>query len=112
MNGRDFLDVALELAAGATEAHWRASAIHAYYGLMLECRDTLARWGFRPRRQDVHAYVRLRFSYSADADLKRIGDALDRLVRLRNQASHNLTPSAEFASNSRARQAVQDATSH
>ena len=37
MPGRGFLDVARELAAGATEYHWRSAAVNAYYALFLEC---------------------------------------------------------------------------
>src|SRR5947199_391225 len=81
MTGRDFLDVARDLVNGPKEAYWRASAVHAYYGLFLEGRDALARWGFPPPpRQQVHAYVRLKFAYAGDADLKQLGNVLDSLV--------------------------------
>jgi hypothetical protein len=36
MDGRSFLDVATDLAAGPTEAHWRAAAGRAYYALFHE----------------------------------------------------------------------------
>jgi len=104
--------LARELAIGKTEAHWRGAVIHAYYALLLECRDALARWGFPvPAHQNVHPYVRLRFTYAGDGDLKHIGKTLDILVRLRNQASYDLRVSKRFTSNRDADQAAQDATS-
>jgi hypothetical protein len=110
MNGRAFLEVARELALGATEAHWRSAVGRAYYALMLEGRDALLRWGFRilPRDQ-VHAFVRLRFWYGTDFDLKEVGYALDRLVALRNRPDYQLAPSPLFASARQAQAAVADA---
>jgi hypothetical protein len=59
MDGRAFLAVARELAAGSTAAHWRSSVGRSYYALFLEGRDLLQRWGFTPQRRDpVHSFVR------------------------------------------------------
>jgi hypothetical protein len=100
MQGREFLDVARELlASGIYPRHWRAVVIHAYYALLLECRDAMVRWGLPPvPRQQVHAQVRLRLIYASDADLKRIGDALEVLNKHRNAASYDLAPLPQFAS--------------
>ena len=111
MPGRGFLHVARDAVAGPTEFYWRAAAIHSYYALFLECRDVLFRWGFpMPRRDNVHAWVRLRLTYAADPDLKDLGHALDDLVRLRNHASYDLNPSSIFASPVDAQDAIQKAT--
>ncbi len=100
MHGREFLDLARELlASGTSPRHWRAVVIHAYYALLLECRDAMARWGLPSlARQQVHAQVRLRLVYASDVDLKGIGDALEVLNKHRNAASYELAPRPLFAS--------------
>jgi hypothetical protein len=110
MQGRAFLDLAREVVLGTTEAHWRGAAVHAYYALVLECRNALIRWGFRtPSRHNMHAEVRLRVTYTTDQDVKKIGSMLDKLVRLRNDASYDLTALPAFASAAAAQGAIQDA---
>jgi uncharacterized protein (UPF0332 family) len=109
MDGRAFLDVAHDLAAGPAEAHWRSAAGRAYYALFHECLAALLRWGFAlPPHQNAHASVRLRFTYSADPDVKRIGLALDDLIKLRNKADYQLSLPGYFSTNERAVQAVDD----
>ncbi len=111
MNGRAYLDLARELLLGKTEVHWRAAAGNAYYALMLECRDALLRWGqIIPRGASVHTFVRLRFALAADKDLRKIGDALDELGRLRSRAQYELNPSRDWSSAVRARHATQRAS--
>jgi hypothetical protein len=110
MPGRRFLDVARDVLVGATEYHWRASVIHAYYALMLEARDTLAVWGFSaPKRQNVHHWVRLRFSFSSGPELRKVGQALDDLCRERNAASYDLR-STRFRTPAPGTRAIQKAS--
>ena len=109
MRGRAFLDTARRLAAGQTEADWRTAAGRAYYALLLEGRDTLQRWGFiAARRDQLHAFVRLRFSFAADPDLKQVGDALEKLNKLRNAADYQIQHSGRFSDSQEATQAFHE----
>jgi hypothetical protein len=112
MPGREFLDLARELLAfGTLPRHWRAVVIHAYYALLLECRDAQARWGLPPlTRQQVHAQVRLRLVFAKDPDLKEIGFRLEKLGRHRNAASYDLRALPLFATATDAQNDVQMAT--
>jgi hypothetical protein len=109
MRGREFLDLAQELLSSGTHPrHWRGVVVHAYYALLLECRDAMTRWGLPPlTRQLVHAQVRLRLVYAADADLKWIGFRLEELSKDRNLASYDLRSLPAFASSITPRQDVQ-----
>jgi hypothetical protein len=98
MNGRAFVNVARQLLAGATESHWRTAAGRAYYGLLLEAWEALQRWGFViPPRVNLHHFIRQRFVFPADADLKIIGGFLDQLGQLRNRADYRLAVAGPFA---------------
>jgi hypothetical protein len=101
--------VGRDVVAGMTEPHWRASVIHAYYALILECRDALHRWGIAiPPRQNVHSFVRLHFLYAASADLNALGQALDKWCRFRNQANYDLSALPKFTSDAFAHDAIQE----
>ncbi len=110
MDGRALLDVARELAAGSSEAHWRSSVGRAYYALLHQVLGTLRRWGFSlPPRDKVHTFARLKLVYATDPDLKRIGLTLEALGRLRNAADYQLSQSGPFVSARIAVQALADA---
>jgi hypothetical protein len=110
MQGRAFLDLAREVIKGSSEQHWRGAVIHAYYGLMLECREALIRWGRPvPPRQSVHQHVRQTFVFASRQEVKDIGFALDDLVQARNWASYDLTARPEFSSDANARAWLQQA---
>jgi hypothetical protein len=110
MEGRSFLEVARRLVEQRSEADWRTAAGRAYYALLSEARVLLGRWGFAPARRDqVHAFVRLRFVFATDPDLKTIGMTLEDLGVLRNRADYRLDEPGPFKSAMAARQAIQDA---
>ncbi len=110
MDGRAFLEVARELTPGGTEAHRRTAAGRAYYALMLEARELLARWGISPAPRDsVHHSVRLKMLSSADPDLRQVGLTLERLGRLRNDADYDLSdPRRRFRISGPVEAAVRD----
>ena|SRR5436190_1871088 len=97
MQGRTFLDQARDSLPGTKPRQRRAAIIHAYYALLLECREAMIRWGLPTlQRLQVHSQVRLRLIYSTDAELKDIGDILERLGQHRNEASYNLSDQLMF----------------
>ncbi len=110
MDGRAFLDVARDLAAGSGEAQWRSGVGRAYYALLHEVLGALRRWGFSlPPRDKVHTFARLKLVYATDSDLKQIGLTLEALGRLRNAADYQLSPSGPFRSARIAVSALADA---
>src|SRR4029077_11794912 len=113
MDGREFLLVARELALGATEAHWRSAVGRADYALFLGGLAALERWGFaRPPRHQVHAFVRLRFTYASDSDLRRAGKAIDDLVQRRNEADYQIAFYGSFADAAEANRVIREAESN
>ena len=112
MPRREFLELARELLTTATQPrHWRAVIIHAYYALLLECRDTMTRWGLPAlARQQVHAQVRLRLVYAGDLDLKEVGYKLEDLSKDRNLANYDLGPLPIFVSATAAQVNLRKAT--
>ncbi len=110
MDGRRFLEIAQELIQGGTEGHFRAAAGRAYYGLLHEGWAALKRWSIvQQPRESVHSFVRLRFTFAANQDLKKVGDIMDSLVQLRNQADYHLATPGPFALPKEATDAVNKA---
>ena len=72
----------------------------------------LLRWGLiAAARENVHSFVRLRFLYSTEPDLKRAGRQLDDLVKLRNAADYQLASPGPFATSKAIIHALADADS-
>jgi hypothetical protein len=110
VRGREFLNLAREIVGNGAERHWRGAHIHAYDGLLLECRDALARWGFPPPpHHAVHHFVRTKLMFAADADLRALGITLDHLSQRRSWASYVLTHHALHCSEVAARDSIQQA---
>lgn len=112
MRGREFLELARELLAwGSLPRHWRAVIIHAYYGLFLECRDAMDRWGLPPLpRHQAHTQVRLRLLFATNPDMRHMGFTLDKLGQHRNTANYDLRTRPLFATSVVAQDDVQAAT--
>jgi hypothetical protein len=90
MRGRDFLDTARRLSGGITEGDYRSAISRSYYGLFIECRDALLRWGFVFPSRNSHREVQQRFTFPRNADLRPIGDVLSYLVSRRNCADYDM----------------------
>lgn len=91
MNGRDFLTLARQLAAGSTEASWRSAISRAYYAAFHVARNLLEDLGFAvPNGDQAHAYIYRRLQNCANAQVASAGMALDRLRSERNRADYDL----------------------
>jgi uncharacterized protein (UPF0332 family) len=91
MNGRDFLSVADDLAAGLTEAEWRSAVSRAYYAAFHVARDLLSQCGFDvPRVEAAHAYLWLRLTNAGHPDVQYAGLDLRHLRIARNRADYDL----------------------
>lgn len=89
MNFRDFLNLAENLAKGASEAEWRTCVSRAYYGAFHVACDFLKVLGFRvPRSERGHSFVWLRLSNCGDDDVMKSGRSLNDLRGRRNASDY------------------------
>ncbi len=108
MDGRAFLHSSRILLNSPSEENRRSAVGRAYYALLHEGRVKLDLWGFPlPPRENIHTFVRLRFTFPTHPDLKWVGDALEELGLLRNQTDYRLSTPGRFASDRDALWAVQ-----
>ena len=90
MNGRDFQPLAINLAAGTSEAEWRTSLGRSYYAAFHVARTLLRGLGFVvPREDKAHAYLYFRLNNCGDASVEQAARALSKLRTLRNQADYD-----------------------
>ncbi len=93
MNWRDYLSLAIRLAAGPGEAEWRSAVSRAYYAVFHVARRLFTDLGFTvPRADRAHQYVVFRLGNSGDAAVEQAGRDLETLRRLRNRADYDDTP--------------------
>ena len=89
MNGRDFLPLAIDLAAATTEAAWRTSISRSYYAAFHVARTLLRDLGFVvPREDKAHSFLYFRLNNCNNAVVEDAARSLDRLRYLRNQADY------------------------
>src|SRR6266511_1459595 len=90
MDFRDYLQLAVDLANGTTEAEWRSASSRGYYAAFHVARQLLRSLGFRvPQADRAHGYLWLRLSNSGVADVVRGGRLLNDLRRERNYADYD-----------------------
>jgi hypothetical protein len=107
MDGRQFLGIARALLQENDEESWRTAANRAYYGVFIECRDALLRWGVKsiPVYQP-HARVKLLFAQPSLTDLYSISQALESLYKMRCRADYDTATVGPFHSHFIVEQAV------
>lgn len=94
MNPQEFLDLAADLIAGASEGHWRSAVSRAYYGVFLFARDLFEACHFvLPADGTIHGYLTNRLEHCRSSPLVvRVSEFRD-LRRSRNWADcHNRRP--------------------
>jgi len=113
MNARDFLRLAQDLLSQPTEAAWRSAVSRAYYAAFHVAREPFDVLGFVvPKAERAHAYLWLRLSNCADADVQLAGRELNDLRGDRNQADYDFKrplPQAVAAGQVRAAEKVIEA---
>jgi uncharacterized protein (UPF0332 family) len=98
MNWRDFLALAAQLAADATEAGWRSAVSRAYYAAFHTARRLLTELSFTvPRADRAHQYLVFRLSNCGESTAEQAGRDLDTLRRLRNRADYDDMPAVTQA---------------
>jgi uncharacterized protein (UPF0332 family) len=91
MDGREFLSLADELAAGGTAAHRRSALSRAYYAAYHTAYALLSALGIALSRDHRdHERVPRCLQYSDDASLNQAGAILRRLQTLRVKADYHL----------------------
>lgn len=94
MEASDFLNLAIRLSGGSSEAEWRSAVSRAYYGafhlareFVVNCRVML------PKTADAHDKLQWCLSHAGDESLDAIAGKLNSLRSSRNVADYDLQSS-------------------
>ena len=80
MDFRDFLNLAIILVNGGTEADWRSAVSRAYYAAFHVARQLLDELSFVvPRADRAHGYLWLRLANAGPIDVEEAGNRLTRI---------------------------------
>lgn len=97
MDGSDFLNLAIRLSGGTSEAEWRSAVSRAYYGAFHLAREFVARCRVSlPKTADAHDKLQWCLNHAGDEMLAAIGNKLNSLRAARNVADYDLQ-SSQFA---------------
>jgi uncharacterized protein (UPF0332 family) len=91
VDGSDFLNLAIRLSGGGSEAEWRSAASRAYYGAFHLARDVVVSCGVAlPKTADAHDKLQWCLSHAGDESLAAIASKLNSLRSSRNVADYDL----------------------
>lgn len=91
MRGQDFIDLAIELAQGGSEAAHRTAASRAYYGAFHVAVQLLADTGVvLPDSAEAHRKLQFCLGECRESAGEQAGERLELLRRRRNAADYNL----------------------
>jgi uncharacterized protein (UPF0332 family) len=91
MNERDFLQVAVLLAAEKTEAAWRSAVSRAYYAVFHVGRQLLSELGFTvPRDEKAHEFMYRRLNNCGHPQIVAAARRLGTLRDERNRCDYDL----------------------
>ena len=95
MHGQHFIDLAIELAEGGSEAAHCTAASHAYYGAFHVAMQLLSDAGIQlPDSAEAHRKLQFCLGECRENAGERAGERLELLRRRRNTADYNLREQA------------------
>lgn len=90
MDFRNYLNLAVALVNGSSEAEWHSGVSRAYYAAFHVARQLLSSLNFTvPLAERAHGYLWLRLANAGHADVSDAGNRLNALRRERNRAEYD-----------------------